>query len=130
MEKEIGKKFLPIGTVVLLKGANKKVMILSYLIFPTGDSPDKKMYDYGACNFPEGVVDSKVGIGFNHEDIEEVVHLGLKDDEYNKVNELLVRYCDDLRKEFQKSVDIKKAELKKKEEEEKKTTDKKEEPKE
>ena len=109
MEKKIGEKFLPIGTVVLLKGANKKVMILSYLIFPTGKDDNKKMYDYGACNYPEGVVDSKVGIGFNHSDIEEVVHMGLAEDEdYKKINDLLLRYSDDLKAEFKRSVSEKK----------------------
>ena len=70
---EIKERFLPIGTVCLLKGGNKKVMIISYLIFSTGN--DKKaMYDYGACQFPEGVLDSKTGIGFNHSDIEKVLY--------------------------------------------------------
>ena len=85
-EKEIKEKFLPIGSVVILKNGQKKLMILSYLIFPSGNDVKKQMYDYGACTFPEGVVDSKVGIGFNHEDIKEVVHLGLEDDEFKDLN--------------------------------------------
>ena len=39
MEKE--EKFLPIGTVVLLKDGIKEVMITSYCIIPTGDVFDK-----------------------------------------------------------------------------------------
>ena len=47
------EKFLPIGTVVLLKDATKKVMITSYLIFAKGDQEEKNMYDYGGCPYPE-----------------------------------------------------------------------------
>ena len=109
MENKIGEKFLPIGTVVLLKGANKRVMILSYLIFALGDKAEKKMFDYGACNFPEGVVDSKVGIGFNHSDIEKVEYLGPADDEeYKKLNDLLNKYGDDVKAEFKRSLAEKK----------------------
>ena len=35
MENE--EKFLPVGSVVLLKGGKKELMITSYLIFPTGE---------------------------------------------------------------------------------------------
>ena len=108
MAEKIPEKYLPIGTVVTLKGADKRVMILSYLIFPTGEKNEKKMYDYGACSFPEGVIDSKVGIGFNHSDIEKINHMGLKDDdEFKKLNDLLDKYADDIKAEFRKQVENK-----------------------
>ena len=100
MENEIKEKFLPIGTVVLLKDGNKKVMIISYLIFPTGSDEHKEMYDYGGCTFPEGVIDSKIGIGFNHEQIAEVIHMGLEDDEYSELNKTLQEYGDSFKEEF------------------------------
>ena len=96
-------KFLPIGTVVRLKGGNKNVMILSYLIFPTGKDEKKEMYDYGACQFPEGVMDSKTGIGFNHSDIEEVIHLGCQDEDYKKLNSLLKKHAETLKAEYRKN---------------------------
>ena len=34
---EVGERFLPIGTVVLLKGGKKELMIISYCIIPAGD---------------------------------------------------------------------------------------------
>ncbi len=34
-------KFLPIGTVVLLKGGKRELMINSYCIVPSGDAYDK-----------------------------------------------------------------------------------------
>ncbi len=100
MENEIKEKFLPIGTVVLLKDGNKKVMILSYLIFPTGNAEHREMYDYGGCTFPEGVIDSKVGLGFNHSQIAEVVHMGLEDDDYHELNKTLQEYGDTFKEEF------------------------------
>ena len=83
MEKE--EKFLPIGTVVLLKNGKKEVMITSYCIIPRGDVYDKngkveleegQMLDYGACTYPEGILDTDAVIGFNHEQIEKVCFKG------------------------------------------------------
>lgn len=99
------EKFLPIGTVVKLNGGDKKAMILSYLIFPTGAQEIKDMYDYGGCAFPEGVLDSKTAIGFNHSDIAEIVHMGLEDDEdYKKLNDILKKNSDTLKREFAKTI--------------------------
>ena len=69
------EKFLPIGTVVLLKGGKKRVMITSYLVFANKDDEKKKMFDYGGCTFPEGIIDSNHTVGFNHEDIEKVFYV-------------------------------------------------------
>ncbi|MBO5120749.1 MAG: DUF4176 domain-containing protein, partial [Bacilli bacterium] len=51
-ENKMPEKFLPIGTVVLLKNGKKEVMITSYCIFPNNTEikdgqevkPTKKMY--------------------------------------------------------------------------------------
>jgi len=109
MEKE--ERFLPIGTVVLLKGGKRELMITSYCIMPSGEVYDKngkvenapQMYDYGACKFPEGVMDSKTGIGFNHSDIEEVIHMGCKDDDYKNLNSLLKKHAETLKAEYKKN---------------------------
>ena len=100
-EKVINERFLPIGTVVLLKNNPKKLMISSYLIFSTGeDSENNKMFDYGACPFPEGIIDSKYAIGFNHDDILEIIHLGLEDDDQKKLSGILNKSSDYVRKKF------------------------------
>jgi len=98
---EIKERFLPIGTVVLLKDGNKKVMITSYMIYPTGADENKNMYDYGGCMFPEGVMDSKTGIGFNHDQIEQVVHYGLEDEEFNELNDTMKEVVETLRTEIE-----------------------------
>ena len=48
------EKFLPIGTVVTLKGSDKPLMITEHIVFSqkTGEA---KTYDYGSCPFPTGV---------------------------------------------------------------------------
>jgi hypothetical protein len=76
MEEE---KYLPIGTVVLLKEATKRVMITGYAsISPdTGD----KVFDYSGCIFPEGFFDYNQVCVFDHEQIAEVFYKGLEDDE-------------------------------------------------
>ena len=74
-------KYLPIGTVLLLKGGKKKVMIIGY--FPEGVQEGKKVScDYLGCLFPEGVLDFEKGLAFNNEQIDKVYFLGFADDEY------------------------------------------------
>lgn len=70
-------KFLPIGTVVILEGATKKVMIVGYK--PTSDTGD--VYDYIGCLYPEGIVTTDQHLVFNYEQIKRVFHKGYSDDE-------------------------------------------------
>ena len=72
-------KFLPIGTVVMLKGGTKRIMITSFLTAPVND--EKNLYDYGGCLYPEGVISSDETLLFNHDSIEKVYHMGLVDEE-------------------------------------------------
>ncbi len=83
MENKEG--FLPIGTVVLLKGGKKELMITSYCIFPQGDVIEKgeqiqledgKYYEYGACTYPEGLISSEQIFCFNHDKIAKVCYMG------------------------------------------------------
>ena len=46
-------KFLPIGTVVSLKGANKKLMITGFCMY--NKENNNQMYDYCGYHFPEGI---------------------------------------------------------------------------
>ena len=78
------ERFLPIGTVVLLKGGKKEIMITSYRSFPNNVQikngqeikPEKKIYEYGACIYPEGILDSNTICAFNHEQIEKICYMG------------------------------------------------------
>ena len=84
------EKYLPIGTVVLLKGAQKKVMITGFCV--KGDSADK-MYDYCGCVYPEGVLNSNKNLLFNHDQLESIFYMGYITDEEkefkNKLNGLI-----------------------------------------
>ena len=74
------EKFLPIGTVVLLKDGQKRVMITGFCT--SSESGDNsKMYDYSACLYPEGIVKSDEILLFNHEQISKIFYIGLRDNE-------------------------------------------------
>lgn len=95
-------KYLPIGTIVALKNSEKKVMITSYLVFSKKMAKDTEIFDYGACGFPEGIVDSNYSLAFNHEQIDKVVHLGYSDDEQKEFNEKLTKAYNQLLDEIGK----------------------------
>lgn len=72
------KEFLPIGSVVLLKGGKKRVMICGRL---QARVEDAVLFDYSACLFPEGIINPKELYLFNNEDIDTVFFVGLQDSE-------------------------------------------------
>lgn len=72
------KHLLPIGSVVLLKGGDKRVMICGRIQTRSGDD---KIYDYSSCYYPEGIVGSDSMFFFNHENIEKIFFLGFQDEE-------------------------------------------------
>ena len=76
MKKE---KYLPLGSVVLLKGASKKIMIVGYLSYSF--SQKTEIYDYMGCLYPEGIISSDKNLLFNHDQIDEIYYLGYSDDE-------------------------------------------------
>jgi len=85
------EKYLPIGTVVLLKGGKKRAMITGFCITPSEEP--SKIYDYSGCLYPEGMLKSSQTLLFNHNQIEKIYHLGLVDQEEKdfkaKLNEFL-----------------------------------------
>ena len=71
-------KYLPIGSVVLLKNGTKRVMIYGrkQIHIETG-----KEWDYLACLYPEGNINEEFIYLFNHDQIDKVYYLGYRDDE-------------------------------------------------
>lgn len=69
---------LPIGSVVLLKDSNKRVMITGRLQrqIETG-----KIWDYCGCYYPEGIINPNELFLFNHEQIQIVFFIGFQDKE-------------------------------------------------
>lgn len=78
MNNNIGEKFLPVGTIVLLKDATKRLMITGFCITSV---EDRTMYDYSGCLYPEGIISSDQTALFNHNQIDKIFHLGLVDEE-------------------------------------------------
>lgn len=75
----IEEKYLPLGTVVMLKGGSKRVMVTGFCAVEENDN--RKMWDYSGCMYPEGFLSSDQICLFDHSQIEQVYHLGLVDEE-------------------------------------------------
>lgn len=73
------EKTLPIGSVVLLKNATKRIMILGYCRYAAGDS--SKVYDYCGCTYPEGFISPDQTVIFDHDQIEHIYALGFQNEE-------------------------------------------------
>lgn len=71
-------ELLPIGSVVILKNAVKKLMI--YGVGQTNQT-DNKEYDYIGVMYPEGNMGEGSQFLFNHSDIDEVFFRGFDDAE-------------------------------------------------
>jgi hypothetical protein len=83
-------KYLPIGSVVLVKEGSKRLMIYGVKQI---DSENKIEYDYVACLFPEGNIDDEHRYVFNHDQIDKIFHFGLQDEEqYNFNKNILSKY--------------------------------------
>ncbi|WP_235846398.1 DUF4176 domain-containing protein [Merdibacter massiliensis] len=64
------------GSVVTLKQGDKKLMICGRV---QREVHSKRIYDYCACLYPEGMIDSKSVYLFNQEDIDQIFYIGLQD---------------------------------------------------
>lgn len=73
------EKLLPNGSIVLLKGGTKKVVIYGRKQLLMVEEP--VMYDYIGCFYPEGYIDPDYTFVFNHDAIEEIIFVGFIDEE-------------------------------------------------
>lgn len=72
---------LPLGSVILLKDGQKRLMIFG---IKQVNNDDQKTYDYIGCLYPEGHIGLNYLYLFNHEDIERVDFLGYVDSEFQE----------------------------------------------
>ena len=77
--------YLPIGSVVLLEGADKRVMIDGRRVIK-----DKKEYDYRGCFYPEGVTGEGEGVVFDNSDISMIYFIGFQDIEELAFREMVL----------------------------------------
>lgn len=79
------ERFLPIGSVVIVKGSVKKVLIIARAVFAQTEDGEK-YFDYGACTYPEGVLGENM-LYFQHENIAEVIYKGYADEDDKRMLE-------------------------------------------
>lgn len=72
-------ELLPVGSIVLLKDGEKKLMVSGIKQMDAGG--DGKEYDYLGVLYPEGHIGEQFQYLFNHDDINEVVFRGYEDEE-------------------------------------------------
>ncbi|ASS73279.1 DUF4176 domain-containing protein [Bacillus atrophaeus] len=80
-------KLLPIGSIVLLEGGSKKLMIYGRKQIVVSNNP--KMFDYIGVFYPEGYIDQEYTFAFNHSDIENVIFEGYQDEEETEFQHVL-----------------------------------------
>lgn len=93
-------KFLPIGTVVILKEGKKPIMIIGYkmksvdnnYIMKGTDVISDKIFDYCAVLYPEGLINSQNFILFDHNSIKEIIFKGFVSDSSKKLDVFLKNY--------------------------------------
>lgn len=71
---------LPIGTVVLLKDSEKKIMITGVLQKQLDRNPEK-IWDYTAVLYPEGTMGPDKSLLFDSSQIEKIYAIGYQDEE-------------------------------------------------
>ena len=78
--------YLPLGSIVLLKKATKKIVVIGYLVKEDGK---EKYWDYLGAPYPLGVLEPNKNLLFDREQIEKVVFTGYSDEEGKKVIDFL-----------------------------------------
>lgn len=82
--------YIPLGSVVYLKGGIKKVMVVARAINVTNDGK-QYFFDYGGVLYPEGIVGDQMAY-FNHDDISGVYFQGCDDDENKGMTEAINKF--------------------------------------
>lgn len=90
---------LPIGSVVLLTGSKKKVMIAG--VCQRSAANPEKVWDYTGVLFPEGYLSGDKMFMFNNEQIERVYALGYQDEEQIEFKKKVDLAMNDIRKNQQ-----------------------------
>lgn len=74
-------ELLPIGSVVLLKGGQKRLMVAGIKQTEVKDDGPGAEYDYMGFLYPEGHMGEQMQYLFNHDDIQDVIFRGYEDGE-------------------------------------------------
>lgn len=74
-------ELLPIGSVVLLNNAQKKIVIIGLRPIQHLESGEDIAYDYIGVPYPEGYIGTESAMLFMHKSIKEIIFTGYSDDE-------------------------------------------------
>lgn len=85
-------RLLPIGSVVLIGNAEKRVMIVGVC---QRSANDDKLWDYVGVVFPEGYLSGERMIMFNHESITRLYFVGLQDMEQLEFGDKLEEFLEE-----------------------------------
>lgn len=72
------ENLLPIGSIVKLEGAEKKVMVCGRIAV---EASDNEVFDYIGCVYPIGIASEDEYVFFNREAIERTLFIGFQDEE-------------------------------------------------
>ena len=87
MNKTNLQELLPLGSIVTLKKGTKKIMICGRI---QEEATTKKIYDYAAFYYPEGILNPHELFLFQHEDVEFVYFVGMQDSEEFSFRDFLI----------------------------------------
>ena len=73
------RELLPIGSIVLLKDGEKRLMIDG--VMQSNEGGNGEEYDYLGVLYPEGHIGDQFQYLFNHEDIDKIIFRGYEDEE-------------------------------------------------
>ncbi len=98
------KSLIPAGSIVLLKNAVKRLMVIGVLQQKHSETADgiPAVYDYIGVPYPEGYIGADSAFLFNHEDIKDIVFTGFEDEEREGFLEILSTVYDSARETAEK----------------------------
>ncbi len=96
------EKYLPVGSVVRLKGQKRPIVIVGYGAYNQEESTKKALiYDYTGFPYPEGFIGEGKNIAFNHNLIEEIKFEGYTTDDFNGLTKEIDEAIEKFREENQ-----------------------------
>lgn len=89
MKKETMReeKYLPLGSVILVTGSVKKILLIGRGAVSTQEG-QTRYFDYVGVTYPEGLVGDTI-LYINHEDIAELIFRGYEDEDDKRMQDNL-----------------------------------------
>ena len=84
--------YIPLGSVVYLKGGVKKVLVVARAI-QVPNNGKQYFFDYGGVLYPEGITGDQMAY-FNHDDVSSVFFRGCDDEENKGMTEALNKFVE------------------------------------